>query len=165
MKRTLLLMTTAGVLAGCQSPQQQAADWSNDDRAATNAWMMRTYFDDQITNGIVTQHTIYPHHFVDGTAKLTERGRRDVSVLAGYYAENEGGVLVMPHGRISQELYRKRIDAVRVALASGGVEPALVMIDDGVWDGDSVRSTRAGEDFSRPSDPDPYHFHTQNSQK
>ena len=163
MKRTLLLLTSAGVLTGCQTPEPREADWSNDDRAATNAWMLRTYFDDQVTNGIVTQHTIYPHHFIDGTAKLTERGRRDLSVLAGSYADNEGGVLVMPHGRIPDELYQRRIAAVRAALAEAGVEPSLVMIDDGVWDGDSVRSTRAAEDFTRPSDPDPYHFHTKDT--
>ncbi len=165
MKRTLLLLTSAVVLAGCQSPRQQTGEWTNNDRAATNAWLMRTYFDDQVTNGIVTQHTIYPHHFVDGTAKLTERGRRDLAVLAGYFAENEGGVLIMPHGRTPQELYEQRVEAVRVALAGGGVEPSLVTIDDGVWDGETVRSTRAGEDFSRPSDPDPYNFHSSNSQK
>ncbi len=165
MKRTLLLLSTAGVLAGCQTPNQRAGEWTNDDRAATNAWLMRTYFDDQVTNGIVTQHTIYPHHFVDGTARLTERGRRDLAVLAGYYADNGGGMLVMPHGRVPHDLYEQRVAAVRVALASGGVEPSLVIIDGGVWNGDSIRSTRAGEDFSRPSDPDPYNFHSPNSQK
>lgn len=165
MKRTLILLAAAGLLAGCQSEHKQVADWDNDARSDTNAWMLRTYFDTQTTNGIVRQHTLFPHHFVDGTSRLTERGERDLAVLAGHYAQYEGGVLVMPRGHVPAETYAMRLESVRVALARGGVEPALVTIDDGLWSGETTRSTRSGADFARPSDDNPFGFHADDSGK
>ncbi|MBZ0172435.1 MAG: membrane lipoprotein lipid attachment site-containing protein [Phycisphaerales bacterium] len=165
MKRTLFLLIAAGLLTGCQSKHKQVADWDNQARGDTNEWMLRTYFGNQVTNGIVRQHTLYPHHFVDGAARLTERGERDLAVLARHYAEYEGGVLVMPRGGLPDELYERRLAAVRVGLARGGVEPALVEIDDDTWTGETTRSTRAGADFARPSDDNPFGFHADDSDK
>ncbi|USN98239.1 MAG: hypothetical protein H6810_08610 [Phycisphaeraceae bacterium] len=162
MKRILIPIIAAGLLAGCRSaPQEVSREWDDDARGDTNAWLMRTYFDTQTTNGITSQHTIYPHHFVDGTAELTVIGRRDIAALAEHYTRYGGGELVMPNGGVSTELYQARVDAVRDCLRSDGADPTLVAFSDGVWKGVTTASTRAGADFARPSSQDPYHFHDQ----
>lgn len=159
MIRTLALLATIALLAGCQSNTRYSAEWDDQSRGDTNAWLLRTYFDTQTKNAVVRQHTLYGHHFVDNTDQLTPRGRRDVSILAEQFGRNGGGVLSLHRGDATPELYQRRVEYVRQRLAAAGADPSLVTIHDGTWAGEGTPSTRAGADYAAPSDEMPFTFH------
>lgn len=53
-----------------------------------NRAMTRTIFDDQIANSIVSEHTVYPHHFVADSAELNPVGEQHLNVLSHHYKSN-----------------------------------------------------------------------------
>lgn len=159
MKHTLALLASLGLLAGCQSNSRYSAEWDDQARGDTNAWLLRTYFDTQTKNAVARQQTLYGHHFVDHTDQLTPRGRRDLSILAEQYARNGGGVLSVHRGDASPDLYQRRVEYVRQRLAAAGADPSLVTIHDGIWTGEGTPSTRAGADYAAPSEDLPFSFH------
>ena len=151
--------TAAITLIGCQSKPAQVAEWTDETRKETNSWMIRTYFDKQMENGIVRQHTLWSHHFIDGTHTLNERGQRDLHILAEHYIRHNGGMLNMPRNGTPREIYERRLDAVRESLASAGVSVDSVVFDADTWTGQTQSSIRSGADVIRPSDPKPFNFH------
>jgi len=156
-------LLTAGLLAvplvGCQSKQKEVAEWDDDARGSTNGWLLSSYYDTQIENGVVRQHTLWSHHFVDGTDVLNERGQRDLNILADHYRRYKGGVLNLPRNGTQRTLYERRTASVRETLASAGVDVGSVVFDTETWTGQTQPSIRAGADVVRPSDDKPYNFH------
>ncbi len=53
-----------------------------------NEEIVRAYENEQVTNGVVRQKTLYAHHFLSDTPILTELGERDLSILAKHYRNN-----------------------------------------------------------------------------
>jgi hypothetical protein len=160
----LALLVAPALLTGCQSKPPQIAEWDDEARGETNAWMLRTYFDKQVENGVVRQHTLWSHHFVDGTASLNERGERDLHILAQHYIRHNGGILNLPRNGTPHDLYNRRTTAVRESLAEAGVNVAAVVLETDTWAGQTQSGIRAGSDFVRPSDPSPFTFHEGSSQ-
>jgi hypothetical protein len=163
MKAVLTLLAAAALLSGCRSATPPVAEWDNDARRDTNEWLNRTYFETQVSNAVIRQHTIYDHHFVEGAAVLTPRGERDLEVLARYYERHGGGRLFLPRGDAGDDLYAARLAAVRRGLEGHRVDLSMVSIENGLWSTDSTPAIRAGADFARPSDDKPYSFHDKES--
>lgn len=158
MNTAVFVAAGFAALAGCQSKPAQVAEWNDDTRGETNAWMLQTYFDQQIENGVVRQHTLWSHHFVDGTTTLNERGQRDLHILAQHYIRHDGGILNLPRNGTPREIYDRRLDVVRETLADAGVSVDSVVFDADSWTGQTQSSLRSGEDYVRPSDPNPFNF-------
>lgn len=157
---------TTAALMGCSAPKgdHDARAWNNAARRDTNAWMIRTYQGQQVENAITRQHTIWSHHFVEGTTALTPRAQRDLGVLRDHYIRHGGGVLTVRQGEAGDELFASRLEKVTGWLADAGVPMDTVAIEHGLFTGDGKRSTRAATDYVKPSEDEPYSFHEKKSQ-
>tara|TARA_Y100001933_G_scaffold155329_1_gene153564 strand:- start:996 stop:1523 length:528 start_codon:yes stop_codon:yes gene_type:complete len=162
MTGPVALLALAGLaLVGCQSGRSDLStiEWNDDARRDTNAWLINTYQGQQVENAITRQHTIWSHHFVQGTTALTPRAERDLGVLRDHYIKHGGGVLTVRQGEADDALFADRLRTVRGWLAQEGVPMASLDIQHDLYTGAGKRSTRAAEDYVRPSSDEPYDIH------
>lgn len=160
---TAPIALAAGILlTGCQQSGNSNADmsWNDNDRKDTNAWLIRTYNGQQVENAVTRQHTIWSHHFVEGTTALTPRGERDLGILRDHYTRHGGGILTVRQGEADDELYETRLAVLNSWLTSRGVGMDTVTVQHNLYTGDGKRSTRAAQDYVRPSADEPFTFHT-----
>lgn len=109
------------------------------DEHLINSELVSTYNDMAIQNAIISQHTLYPYHFVDNSGKLNELGRRDLAVLAKHLAENPGRLNVRKDS-ICSELYESRVANVLDQLAQAGVDTARITVEDAMPGGAGMSS-------------------------
>jgi hypothetical protein len=93
----------------------------------------------QVENAIVTQHTLYPYHFVTDGAGLNDLGQRDLMVLARHYKEQPGALNVR-QGPASATLYGARVAQVQKRLKEAGVDVGRMTISDGMPGGPGMPS-------------------------
>ena len=94
-----------------------------------------------VSGAILTQHTVFPYHFVVGAAALNDLGRHDLRVLAAYLKEHPGPLNVR-RGQASQELYTARVVEVTRFLTEAGVPAQRIAIGDALPGGDGMPSER-----------------------
>ncbi len=137
----LTLITTLALLCiltiGCQEENMEKSP----DERLMNTKLMNTYSDIAIQNAIISEHTMFPYHFVKNGAELNELGQRDLAVLAGHLAENCGVLNVRRHGTPA-DLYEARISLVRERLQDAGIEIERINISDGMPGGSGMPSER-----------------------
>jgi hypothetical protein len=80
---------------------------------------------------IVSQHTLYPYHFVRDGESLNELGQRDLAVLASHLRAH-GGDLCIPRGGTETALYDGRVRHVMDWLIAQGVSADHVHVVDAV---------------------------------
>ena len=121
MKLTMItvLVLFCILILGCQ---EENMDKSPDERLM-NSELIDTYSDIAIHNAIISQHTLFPYHFVKNGAELNELGQRDLAVLTSHFAKNGGHLNIRQLGA-SAELYQARVSAVREKLSEAGVDTA-----------------------------------------
>lgn len=112
-------------MVGCVEKGQTFSE----DRAMMNAWSVDMYHADMINNAILTEHTLYPHHFVHNAAVLNELGEHDLDVLARHYADYPGQMNVR-QGVVEDELYQARLRTVVEYMRSRGVDTDRVKMED-----------------------------------
>lgn len=153
MRSMIVVMTAvmALTLGACKSTVSK--QWPNQRRQVMNSWAVNEYHQDSIEAGIISQHTLYPYHFVANGDALNELGARDVSVLADHYRDNPGALNVR-RGGTSSELYQARIDMVTAMLVQRGVDTDRVRMGNGQAGGDGLASDRVlyilEEKFNEP---------------
>jgi hypothetical protein len=142
---TIALAASAFAAGGCQStnppgphPQQHAAI-----NAATIEALNRSAVDE----AIISQHTLYPYHFVRHSAELNELGRRDLHVLLAHYR-----AFAAPHGMpqplnvrrgdTPSALYEARLATIVRNLADAGLSRDAIEIADGMPGGDGASTDR-----------------------
>ncbi len=129
------ILCLAGVLlAGCEEEQAARKNQKDLDDALVN-----TLNNIQVENAIITQHTLYPYHFVTDGAALNDLGQRDLKVLARHYKE-QPGVLNVRQGEARAELYSARVAQVQTGLKEAGVDVGRMTISDGMPGGPGMRS-------------------------
>jgi len=145
LKSLLSCSTMAIALAGCWNPQSpenmpgRQSMWVGDSiRAAA------------INKAIVTQHVIYPYHFVTNSAELNKLGERDLNVLASYYIAHPGE-LSIHRAEASQTLYDARIVAVMDRLKASGVAIERLTVTDAFPGGDGIASERVVKILRAPA--------------
>jgi hypothetical protein len=138
LTQVLLAAGLAGA-AGC--PNQIGTGPIHDDRGAYNRWAIETVNDGAVRNAIVAQHTLYPYHFMDGSADLNELGRRDISVLASHFRRYPGQVNLRK-GAEDGVVYQARAKNVADALVAAGVAQGTVKVGDGMPGGDGMDASR-----------------------
>ncbi len=141
MKTTLriMLIGTALLVVGCSGARKQQGQVN---RGLMNQELVKSLFNMQVENAIVTQHTLFPYHFTDNSAELNELGERDFDVLVRHLAENPGR-LNIKQGNISDELYEGRVQSVLEKLQDEGVDPEKTAIVDDLAGGKGITSLRA----------------------
>jgi hypothetical protein len=122
MKRILFFTAMVGSLAAC-STQQQYADHS-ELRGEMNTWSVTTYQDDHVAAAVLSQHTLFPHHFKANSAELNGLGKRDLSILIDHYVENPGSLNIR-NSDTPKALYDSRVAAVKEAMTNAGVNVAI----------------------------------------
>lgn len=162
MHATPIALAAWLLLAGCQQTGSSTAhmDWDDDDRKDTNAWLVRTYNGQQVENAITRQHTIWSHHFIEGTTALTPRAVRDLGILRDHYTRHGGGVLTVRRGEADETLYERRVAVLNDWLTEAGVGMDTVDVQHDLYTGAGKRSTRAAQDYVRPSSEEPFSFHS-----
>src|ERR1044071_5771977 len=92
---SLLIIPLAAACAH-QSEQQRRGIHSAGapEQEAIDAALVHAVSDTAINNAIITQHTLFPYHFVSGTAELNELGQRELAVLCDHYRANGGAATV-----------------------------------------------------------------------
>ncbi|MAY73347.1 MAG: hypothetical protein CMJ31_01220 [Phycisphaerae bacterium] len=149
--------------AGCASRGYDTAAWDNDARGATNVWAVNSVFEDQAARSVERRRTITDAHFVDGTAVLTARGKRDARTIAAFLVRTSGGPVYMPGREGDNAFQAKRRDAVLAAMAPtlerGGLTVASVRIEDEMFPDAGEPSSRVREAYVEPFSDEPYDFH------
>lgn len=135
MRRLALFGILSAAVAGCTATQSSGEE----DAVKPRGSMLAMYTGAAVDNAIIRQHTIYPYHFVPGSADLNGLGRRDLGVLALHYASHPGQVNVA-QGDASPELYERRVAAVLDALREAGIESGQLTFADGPAGGDGLSS-------------------------
>ncbi len=132
----VITITLAAVLGACNSRQ-----WPEPSRTTMNSWSVNEYHRDSIEAAIVSQHTLYPYHFVRNSAELNELGERDLNVLARHYSDHPGRLNLRRADTVA-DLYDARLETVRARLADRGVDLDRVRIADHAPGGDGMSSDR-----------------------
>ncbi len=132
----LVLGLACGLMLGCHEETTQSKTNKNLD-----AELVNTLNNVGVENAIITQHTLYPYHFVTGGEQLNDLGQRDFAVLAKYFTEHPG-VLNIGRGDTSAELYNARLAYVAGRLKEAGVEKNRVTVTDDMPGGPGMPSGR-----------------------
>jgi len=132
----LSLVCAVVLLCGCQEEQ---ADTNTLDTDVVNKKIVDTYSDLAIQNAIITQHTLYPYHFVNNSAQLNGLGQRDLTVLVQHF-QNNPGKLILQQGGTESLLYQSRAQTVYEMLLAGGIPDEKIRIADGMPGGDGIAS-------------------------
>lgn len=111
------------------------------DKGKVNQGLVKSFNDMAMQNAIISQHTLYPYHFVKNGAELNELGQRDLSVLSWHFRDNPGVLNVRRDG-ISEALYKGRVEKVAASLENEGVESGRIDIADGLAGGPGMTSEK-----------------------
>ena len=147
MKAFVIVTVAAliGVLSGCEiAPDNRAT------HSAADTLLVRSYADDALRNGIITQHTLYPFHFVANSAELNELGRHDLAILAGHFKRHPGHLNVR-RGREDAKLYAQRVQAIVESLKQAGVDAEQMTTGDALPGGEGMSSERVVSILSEKS--------------
>jgi hypothetical protein len=127
-----------GLLAGCSEEQTQSE--SQPDKSLDRE-LVRTLNNVGIEDAIITQHTLYPYHFVTDGATLNELGQRDLAVLARHFREHPGTLRIQGEG-VDKSLYEARVAYVMGRLKDAGVETGRMSLSEGMPGGPGMPSER-----------------------
>lgn len=145
LRHSALLATLLSL--GCASPSAQKASLTEG-----QLWVGAAIRQASLDRAIVAERTIYPFHFVAGSADLNDLGSRDLGVLARHAAEH-GGTIQLHRGRTSFELYAARTRSVRAALQAQGVDLERVAVVDEPPFGPGISGRRAARDVTEEPQP------------
>ena len=134
----LYVVLTMGIccilFVGCSSKVEQSPDMH-----LVNSELINIYKDTAVHNAIISQHTLYPYHFVNNGSELNELGLHDIGVLSAHFAKNPGQLNIR-HDSISTDLYAGRINFVLDKLKEAGINTKEVDIADGMPGGSGISS-------------------------
>jgi hypothetical protein len=133
VQRIALAGIAAWVAAAC------AARPHDPDHSTDNMWVGEKMSDEAAERAVVAQSTLFPHHFLTGSARLTPLGERDLSILADALIERPGSIAVR-RGGVDEVLFAERIASVRQGLLDRGLDPEGFELTDGLSGGSGISS-------------------------
>lgn len=122
------------LIMGCQETVKE-----NPDKPVINRQVMGTYNDIALENAIISQHTLYPYHFVNNGVELNELGKRDLAVLIRHFTK-ETGHLNIRKKNISTELYEARVESVQKRFEEANINMDRISISDYMPGGSGIAS-------------------------
>ena len=133
MTVTVLLCVFA---VGCQENVQ------NDSKThAINSQLVKSYNDIAIQNAIVSQHTLFPYHFIENGAELNELGQKDIAALTSHFIKHPGHLNIRKHNTPAA-LYKARVNVVHKSLIEAGIDKGRISISDDMPGGPGITSER-----------------------
>jgi hypothetical protein len=138
MKPSMMITAVLfGILTiGCQENAQK-----DPDERMINSQLIKSYNDIAMQNAIVTQHTLFPYHFVTNGAELNELGQRDLAALTSHFIKYPGHLNIR-RGKTPADLYEARVNMVHEKLLEAGIDAKRVSISDGIPGGSGITSER-----------------------
>ena len=123
-------------IAGCEENVQNKSD-----NRLINSQLIHSYNDIAIQNAIVSQHTLFPYHFVTDGAELNELGQCDLAALTSHFIKYPGHLNIR-RGKIAADLYEARINMVYERLLDAGIDKKRISISDAMPGGSGITSER-----------------------
>jgi hypothetical protein len=111
------------------------------DRHRINSQLITSYNDIAMQNAIISEHTLYPYHFVKNSAELNELGQRDLSALASHFIKHAGHLNIRQHNTPA-DLYKARVNLVLERLQEAGIDMEKMSISDDMPGGSGMPSER-----------------------
>lgn len=138
MKLSMMIMAVlfCVLTVGCQ---EDTAEAPNDH--LINSRLLNSYNDIAIQNAIVSQHTLFPYHFVKNGAELNELGQKDLAALTSHFINYPGHLNIRKHNT-AEDLYDARVNMVRERLQQAGIAMERISISDGMPGGSGITSER-----------------------
>ena len=124
------------LLAGCSEDSQKT-----EDTHALNSGLIKSYSDISIKNAIISQHTLFPYHFVNNSSQLNELGDNDLMILIEHFIKNPGRLNIR-QGRVSDKIYQARINLVLEKMKDAGIDKKKFNISDDMPGGSGMSSER-----------------------
>jgi hypothetical protein len=134
LSMNITLMLTCILAFGCQEITKEEPN-----KELLNSRLINIYNDVALENAIISQHTLYPYHFVKNGAELNDLGKRDLSVLINHFI-HQAGHLNIRRLDISNSLYEARIEYVRKTLQDAGIGTDRIGISDDMPGGSGMAS-------------------------
>jgi hypothetical protein len=142
----IAICLACSLVIGCQEQTQSQTNENLD------VELVKTINNVGVENAIITQHTLYPYHFVTDGERLNDLGQRDFAVLARHFTEHPG-TLNIRRAETSAELYDARVAYVLGRLKEAGVETSRVSVSDGMPGGSGMPSERVVTILQKESVP------------
>jgi hypothetical protein len=136
MRIVIALSVLSLALVGCKTEQEQS-----ELRGTAAMRSGETIRNAAIEQAIISQHTLYPYHFITNSPELNELGWRDLGVLVRHFAHASGD-LNLARGTTSDALYEKRAQALLTALRTAGIAKDRVAVVEGRRGGAGISGTR-----------------------
>ena len=130
----LMISIVCILIIGCGEQTQHSPD-----KTLMDTQIIRTYNDMALENAIISQHTLYPYHFVQNGTDLNELGKHDLAVLIRHYIK-EPGALNIRKADTSLELYTNRVEMVYQELEKAGLNMDKIAISDKMPGGSGMAS-------------------------
>ena len=121
---------------GCQENMEESPN-----KHLINSQLVNSYNDIAMQNAIVTQHTLFPYHFVTDGAELNELGRRDLAALTSHFM-NHAGHLNIRRQNTPADIYEARVNMVHARLQEAGIDMERMSISDDMPGGSGITSER-----------------------
>lgn len=134
LNMSILIMLFCFLMIGCQETLDTSPD-----RSSINSQLINTYSDMALENAVISQHSLYPYHFVANGAELNELGKRDLTVLIRHFTKQAGHLNIRKHN-ISVELYEARVETVHKRLQDAGINTDRISISDDMPGGSGIAS-------------------------
>ena len=138
MKLSMIIMTVLFCILtiGCQENMEEGPN-----KHLTNSRLVNSYNDIAMQNAVITQHTLFPYHFVTNGAELNELGRRDLAALTSHFM-NHAGHLNVRRQNTPPDVYEARVNLVHARLQEAGIDMERVSISDDMPGGTGITSER-----------------------
>jgi len=133
---TTIVILFCILVIGCEENVEKSPD-----KQQVNTWLVNSYNNTAIENAIISQHTVFPYHFVNNASQLNELGKRDVAILAGHFMKYAGDLNIRRHNTPA-DLYEARVNAVVERLQEAGVDIERINIADGMPGGSGMASEK-----------------------
>ena len=134
LKTYLAISLFCILAAGCDQNMEK-----NPDKPAINAQLIKTYNDMALENAIISQHTLYPYHFIQNGADLNELGKRDLNVLIKHFITKPGNLNIRK-ANTPEDLYASRVEQVYQILQKADLNMNMINIGDEMPGGSGIAS-------------------------
>ena len=132
----IMMVLLCILIVGCEESMEKSQD-----RHTINSQLVNSYNDIAMENAIISQHTLFPYHFVNNSAELNELGQRDLAVLTGHFIKHAGHLNIRQHN-IPANLYEARVNLVLDRLREAGLDMDRMSISDSMPGGSNMASER-----------------------
>ncbi len=136
LRMMIMIVLFCILIVGCQENMEESPN-----NHLVNSQLIKSYNDIAMQNAIVSQHTLFPYHFVTNGKELNELGQKDLAALTSHYLKYPGRLNIRRHNT-AVNLYEARVNLVHERLQEAGIDMERVQISDNMPGGSGMTSER-----------------------